>query len=431
MEKNIIGILGAIGYDDYGDDALLLCNVEELLMRNYKIIIFSYNPTKTISFLISMGILPLNALSERIEVVSDLNKYADEKKWLKYLNFCLNFKIDAIKTIYYQYLLLKLFKSIPTLQSDDSSLSEFIRNVSKCSCILNIGGGYLNHYHGAKIYSHILTHCVADKMGKKVVAYGQTIGPFNRIQKYLIKKHIKKIHHISVRDIGRSRSRLIEVGFPENRISEGPDDAIFMNWQNQDYLKQFEGKFIVTTNFGLFLKFSKMPLESIYQIFAEFFDYIIENMGAIILNISMTSSGADVSQGLNIQKLMKNNQSFFHLPLYVGVREIKSIIKSSNLVFSTRLHPIVFAVSEKIPYIGISSGGDYYDAKLMGISEIYGYDPSRHIINADNLSFDLLLWHLDIVLNDSYVNREDIYFSNQLKRKEDLDNISDIIKGNY
>lgn len=427
MERYAIGILGAIGYDDYGDDALLLCNVEELLKRNYNIVIFSYNPIKTLNLLISNGSLPLNACSERIEVVPDLNSYIDEKKWIRYLNFLFNFRVDALKTIYYRILLWKLANAMPTNQSDDSELSKYLQNVLKCSCILNIGGGYLNHYHGANVYSHILTHIIADESGKKIVAYGQTFGPLNSFQKYFIKKHIKKIHNISVRDIGRSKSRLIEIGFPENRISEGPDDAIFLNFHDQSITKQFEGKFIVVTNFGLFLKYSKMPLDSIHRIFAEFFDHIIENKNAIILNISMTSSGADINQGRTIQNLMKNKQFFFHLPLQVGVREIKSIIKNSDLIFSSRLHPIVFAISERKPYIGISSGGEYYDSKLIGISEIYGYDPTRHIINADDLSLRLLLKYLENTLEDTYSDRQELYLSNQLKRKNDLDDIVRLI----
>lgn len=421
MQRKTIGILGAIGYDDYGDDALLLCNIEELLKRNYNVIIFSYNPAITINLLISNGFLQFNAFSEHIKVVTDLNSYVNNIKWLNIFNFIFNFRIDMVKTVYYQYLMWKLPRLAHSFQSDNLALSEYLKNVQKCSCILNIGGGYLNRYHRTNIYSHILTHSIAVKMGKKTVAYGQTIGPFNKLQILLIKKHIKKIHHISVRDIGRSKLRLIEMGYPEDRISEGPDDAVFMNSKNQDFLKQFEGKFIVITNFGLFLNYSKTPLEIMYPIFAEFFDYIIENKNAIILNISMTSSGADVKQGLTIQKLMKNKQSFFHLPLHVSVREIKSIIKHSDLIFSSRLHPIVFAISDKKPYIGISSGGEYYDSKLIGISEIFGYNPFQHILNADDISFRLLLQYFDKALNDNYSNKEKFYLLNRSKRKNDLD----------
>jgi len=431
MKRNVVGILGTIGYDDYGDDALLLCNVEELLKRNYDIVIFSYNVARTMNLLLSNGFLPYNMRSERIEVVMDLNTYIDKNKWIVSSNKALNLGIDAIKTAYYQYLLWKLSRSITDLHSIDSELSDLVRNISKCSLILNMGGGYMNCYHGAKIYSSILTLSLADKMGKPVVSYGQTFGPLDKIQKYFVKKHIKKIHYISVRDVDRSKKRLIELGFPEKRISEGPDDAIFLNHRNaqkEKMLNQFEGKFIVITNFGLFLKYSRMPIASIHSIFADFFDYIVEEKNAIILNISMTSSGADVKQGLSIQSKMKNKQSFFHLPLYTGVKEIMDIIGKSDFVFSSRLHPIVFAISEKKPYIGVSSGGEYYDSKLIGISEIYGYDPIKHIINADNLSLDLLIQCFNKALNDEFIDKDGIYKLNKLKREQNLDAIEQIIE---
>lgn len=432
MTRDTIGVLGAIGYDDYGDDALLLCNVDELLKRDYNIIIFSYNTAKTTNLLLSNGFLPPNACSERIRVVMDLNAYIDKVKWIRYLNVALNLGVDAIKTLYYQYLHNVLLRSMTDHYAVDSELQDFMRNVSKCSLILNMGGGYMNQYHGANIYSSIITQSIAKKMGEPIVAYGQTFGPLDAIQKYFVGKGIQNIDHISVRDIGRSKKRLIELGFPESRISEGPDDAIFLgsgsiSKQNEIVLKQFEGKFIIITNFGLFLKYSKMPLASIHSLFAEFFDYMIEEKTAAILNISMTSSGGDVKQGLSIQNKMKYKQSFFHLPLYTGTNEIKAIIGKSNLVFSSRLHPIVFAISEKIPYIGISSGGEYYDSKLIGISEIYGYDPNNHIISADDLSLESLIQCSFRALNDDYTNKDNIYELNKLKRKQDLDNVKEYI----
>lgn len=434
MNRNKIGILGAIGYDDFGDDALLLCNIEELLKRDYNIVVFSNNIPKTTNLLISHGFLPLNACSDRVEIVNDLNAYVNQKNWLRYLNILINFGNDEIITIYYQFLHYKLCRSQNTNSSSDPALFNFIKNVKKCSLILNMGGGYMNYYHRSKIYSYIVAQSLAYNMGKKVIAYGQTFGPLSKIQKYLIKRHIQKIHHITVRDKNRSKPRLIELGFPEHRISEGPDDAIFLDYQNKDeltrdFLEQFDGKFIVITNFGMFLQYSKKSMEEIYQILAIFFDFLIEKQNAVILNISMTSSGIDVKQGLSIQQKMKNKKFFFHLPLYTNVNTIKLLISQSDLILSSRLHPIVFAISEKKPYIGISSGGEYYDSKLVGITEIYGYNPTNHVINADNLSHELLTQFYNRALNDCYSDKNDIFDANHAKRKFDLDNIRVIIEG--
>ncbi len=40
MINKTIGLLGAIGYDDMGDDALLLANLDALKSREYNILIF-------------------------------------------------------------------------------------------------------------------------------------------------------------------------------------------------------------------------------------------------------------------------------------------------------------------------------------------------------------------------------------------------------
>ena len=431
MNQKTIGLFGTIGYDDYGDDALLICNVEELQKRSYEIIIFSQNIAKTTNILISNGLLPVNGISNQIKIVKDLNSYVDEKNLLNYLDFPIDFflnkyfntKLDVFKTLYYKYLHYKLTNCLNGISGKNEFLSQYLNDLSKCSLILFMGGGYFNKYHGVKIYSHITALSLMARMGKKTVAYGQTFGPLSQSQTKFVKKYINKLDHVSVRDVERSKERLIELGYNENQISEGPDDAIFLK-SNDDYndiFKQLDGKYLVITNFGLFLKYSKIPLVAMYSIFANFLDYIIETNDGVILNISMTSSGIDIKQGLEIQKRMKYKNRFYHQPLYTSVKDIKAIIGKSDLIFSSRLHPIVFAISEKKSYIGISSGGEYYDSKLRGISEIYGYDPNKHIINADDLSLAMLIQLFNDAINDQYVGDEKIYEINKLKRKNDLD----------
>ncbi|WP_341537113.1 polysaccharide pyruvyl transferase family protein [Methanosarcina barkeri] len=295
---------------------------------------------------------------------------------------------------------------------------EYLTNIKECSLLLFIGGGYMNRYWGCKIYQFISTLSIAHEVGIPCIASGQTFGPLDDIQKKIVKKHINKLDYISTRDINRSKKRLLELGFDENKIIEGPDDAIFLS-KNMNYINRYDSSFVVTVNFGLFLKYSKYPLEYIYTIFAQFFDYLVDSKNAIILNISMTISGKDIEQGLSIQSKMKHKDKFYFVPLYTDLKTIKAIISTSDLVVSSRLHPIVFSISERRPYIGISGGGEYYNSKLMGISEIYSYISDNHIIEADNLSLDKLKNLLSSTLNEDY-RLNNIYELNETKRNNFL-----------
>lgn len=428
-----IGLFGAIGYDDKGDDALLLCNVESFVKLNYRIIIFTNNIAKTANLLKINDLLPPNGISDNIKIVESLGYYIDKScNFFRYIDIFLDklFKkrLNFFKTIYCVFLCYKLFLHIKGYAPINQFLRSYLRNIKECSLLLFIGGGYLNRYWGARIYQFIISLIIGKKFNLVTVASGQTFGPLDVIQKCLIKKNINKLDYISVRDVMRSKQRLIKLGCDKDKIVEGSDDAIFLTGYKTNTFAQYTKNFIVVANFGLFLRYSKNPLGYIYSVLAQFFDRIIENKEAIVLYVSMDVSGSDYSRGLIIQNNMKFKDKFYFVPLYTGVKEIKSIIGISNLIVSSRLHPIVFAISEKKAFIGITSGGEYYDSKLKGISEIYNYAPINHIINADDLTVDILHEYFARALHDKYDN-DNIYKTNEIKRKDFLKNIQKMIEG--
>lgn len=437
MENKTVGIFGAIGRDDIGDDAILLSNLYILIKENYKVIIFTYDISKTMNLLISNYFLPTNGISENIKIVRALD-YFDRKNFVETVYSLIDTLIEKIfkkrlnifLTMYKVYIYFKLKLNMKGYLSVDQYLIEYLNNIRDCSLLLFIGGGYINKYWGPMIYQFIISLSIGKEFGVPCIASGQTFGPLDVIQKKIVKKHIKKFDYISTRDINRSKQLLIELGYDQNKIVEGPDDAIFLtnNKQAENYTIQYNQHFIIVANFGLFLKYSKHSLDYLYTIIAQFFDYIIGSQNGIILNISMTTSGYDITQGLAIQDKMKYKDKFYFVPLYTELNKIKSIIRCSNIILSSRLHPIVFAISEKKPFIGISSGGEYYDSKLKGISEIYNYDPANHIINADDLTLEKLQEYCTRALNDKY-DIDSIYETNETKRKDFLKNMQKIIEG--
>jgi len=434
--NKIISLFGAIGYDDIGDDAIFLCNVESFIKLGYRIIIFTNNIAKTTNLLKVNDLLPPNGVSDNIKIVESLGYYIDRpRNPFKYIDRVIDIflyklfkkRLNFFKTIYCVFLCYKLLLHIKAHVPINQFLCSYLRNIKECSLLLFIGGGYINKYWGAGIYQFIISLIIAKKLNLVTVASGQTFGPLDTIQKCLIKKHTNKLDYVSVRDVTRSKQRLIQLGCDENKIVEGPDDAIFLTADKTDAFAQYTNNFIVVANFGLFLKYSKKPLGYIYSVLSQFFDDIIENKKGIILYVSMGVSGSDYSRGLIIQNNMKFKDKFYFIPLYTEAKKIKSIIGSSDLVLSSRLHPIVFAISEKKAFIGIASGGEYYNSKLKGISEIYNYDPKNHIINADNLTVDILQKYCTRALNEKYDN-DSIYKNNEIKRENFLKNIQKMIE---
>ncbi|HBI72886.1 MAG TPA: hypothetical protein DDY59_06835 [Lachnospiraceae bacterium] len=431
MKNKTIGLFGAIGYDDMGDDALLLSNLEAFEQKGYNIVIFSNNTSRTKNLLISNGFLTDSSISNKTRIVKNLNYYIKSHQLYMVVDIIVNRLLkssyDIVRTVNYYYVANKICKELDRKDMSNSQYLEYITNIKECSLILFIGGGYMNKYWGYHIYQFINALSIADKLGIPCVASGQTFGPFDYLQKSIVKKNIFKLKSIQTRDINRSKKRLLELGYHDDKITEGPDDAIFFS-RNEDYVNRYNAQFIVIINLGSFISYAKLPLETMYTILAQFFDYLVENRNAIILNISMTTREQDIDRGESIQSKMKYKEKFRYIALFTDLKTIKAIISSSNLVVSSRLHPIVFAISEKRPFIGISSDGEYYDSKLMGISEIYNYRPENHIIRADDLTLDKLKQCFILAMADKY-DRDHIYELNKNKREQFLKKIEDILMG--
>jgi len=442
MKKVKIGIFGSIGYDDIGDDALLLTNIEYFREKGYQLTIFTSNIARTRDFLTKEMFLSSDDISNKISIVESLDIFFSRSVTiLKYLDSLIDTISDKLfksrlglfnSSLYFHSLknkLLNICKENNNRKDIESiKLKEFIYNLKSCSLIFFIGGGYFNKHWGSKINQFLVTIDIAKRYKKPIIASGQTFGPLNIVQKGLFKKRVNYFDLFSVRDVNKSKSRLLEVGF-KNEIFEGPDDAIFLRKKSLEWRGISNSTFNIVINFGGFLRYSKKPLYKLYKEIAQFLDQLVTTKNARIIYISMDKGGADYLRGIEIQSKMENQKRMYFVPLNTGPREIKWIISKSNLVLSNRLHPVVFAIAEKIPFIGIVAGGDYYSSKLGGITEIYSYDSKNHLIDINKLNTKILNEYLVKSLHAKYDNTL-IYKRNRTKRMDFLKKTEKILNSN-
>jgi len=430
-----IGIFGSIGYDDIGDDALLISNIIELNKSGNKLIIFTKNISKTYDLLKVHHLVPSHGLSKNILVVESLDVYLSrETNVFKYFDFIVDtisdklFKsrLGVFNLSNVKYIKHKLQKCCKKNGVGNPKLNEFTKNIEKCSIILFMGGGYFNKHWGGKINQFLLTMDVAHYLKKPIFASGLTFGPLNIIQQILFKKRIHYFQHIAVRDVDRSAKNLARLKFCPLKVSEGPDDAIFLEKKKPLNFKIPISDFNVIINFGGFLKYSKKPINIIYQAIASLLDYLIKVKKAKIICVSMDRYSSDYLKGIKIQQYMENPEHLSFVPINTESSVIKNIINQSSLVIASRLHPIVFAIAEKTPFIGVSAGGEYYDTKLKGITECYGYVANKHIIDVNEIS----LKNLKKILNSALIDKpdNDIYIKNQAKRSEFLNILENFTK---
>jgi len=421
--KRTIGLFGAIGYDDIGDDAILLANIDALRNKNYKLIIFSRNQKKTNILLEKEGFINNDHNFNQIQVVESLDVYLSRKSNIfRYIDFIIDEIFDKLfrvrlglfNSFYFltlSYRLKNIYRNRKN-KKEKFLFADFISNIENCSVIFFIGGGYFNKHLGHKINQFLLALDIANYLSKPIIASGQTFGPLNIIQKKLFKKRIKWFKYFGVRDIKKSSNNLLELGFPIKNIIEGSDDAIFLDKRLVRYID--DSNFQVIVNLGGFIKYSK-NLSYFYQSLGKFLDELIKTKNAKVFYILMHSTGSsDYLRGKKIQKYMEFYKQMIFMPV-LSAKEIKYIISKSNFVISNRLHPIVFAISEKVPFIGISAGGEYYNLKLKGVSECYGYVPEKYIIDINKVTPKKLIKMFGFCINHFFPD-ENIYRKNKRKR---------------
>ncbi|MBD8067459.1 polysaccharide pyruvyl transferase CsaB [Bacillus sp. PS06] len=247
------------------------------------------------------------------------------------------------------------------------SFKEVMKAIKKSDGVISGGGGLLqdktgilsvSYYCGVMWFAHLLK--------KPFFVYAQGIGPIKyRFNKQLVANTLKKAALITVRD-DISKQFIEQIGVT-NDIYVVPDPVIGLNVEkmiSSNWLMNNldDSDFIVVT-----VRYWKKGTHYLERI-ASGLDSAMKNNHHKIVFIPMHGY-EDYLCSLEVKSKMSKEvqHNIYIVPPDLSIQEKASIIGSSQLLIGMRLHSLIFAAIKLIPFISIS-----YDQKIDVFTEVCG-----------------------------------------------------------
>ena len=295
---------------------------------------------------------------------------------------------------------------------------------AKADVIVSRGNDCFTEAHGIGIFlAHIYDHFLATMLNKKVVIYAQTIGPFGNnlmgtISKFLTKIVLNRTQLITVRE-KISEKILREIGVTKPAIYVTADSAFLLQPAPQKRVEE------IMSREGIDRKCSRpligMVISGVYKygflpqvkgseekylryvyLMKETVDYLVRKTDATVVLLVHVSSffesgkhdnllSKDICQSVehkNKVKLINNEYTY---------QELKGLIGQFDLFISSRMHPVIHALSMHVPVVAID-----YTYKAKGIMEMVGLD--EFVCDLKTLNLRDLTSRIDV----AYCSRETI-----------------------
>jgi len=267
---------------------------------------------------------------------------------------------------------------------------------AKADVIVSRGNDCFTDAHGIGIFlAHIYDHFLATMLNKKVVIYAQTIGPFKdnlmgSIFRFLTKIVLNRMELITVRET-ISEKILREMGVTRPAIYVTADSAFLLQPAPSKRVEEImlrEGVnkkcggpvvgIVISTvyNYGFLphVKSSKEKYRKYVKLMKEVVDYVASKLNAtvvLLVHVSSPPTSTDYDKLLNrdVYQLVKYKTKVKLINNEYTCQELKGIIGQFDLLISSRMHPIIHALSMYVPVVGIG-----YTYKAKGIMKMVGLD---------------------------------------------------------
>lgn len=271
---------------------------------------------------------------------------------------------------------------------------DIAQEYKKSDIVVSCGGAFLYSKTKSKveltIINHFLQIAYALSLGKKVVIYSQSIGPFkNPVVRHIAKKILKKVDMIFVREEISSKI-LNSLGLSNFKLSA--DSAFSLEketFQLENIINDEEKYIAITVRQWDFPGHDNRAVlyRNYISNIAKLIDYIIDKYNYEIIFIPQVigpNKHEDDRVAFNdlikeIKRKEKVNLKLLSYDLTPG--QIKYIYTKCRALIGTRMHSNIFALSESIPVIAIS-----YEHKTNGIMEMLNM--SNFTVNINEFTFE-------------------------------------------
>jgi len=247
---------------------------------------------------------------------------------------------------------------------------QLLHELFRADLLISGGGSIFQDITSARsLPYYISVVALAKILGKPVIFYAQGVGPINRsLSKFLMRLVGNRVDLITLRDhdsaiylerLGVSRPPMIITSDPVFSLQPEPGDR-----EDMDKLLQemgLRGQVLV----GVAVR-QWLALEGYQEALARVLDELAER-DCRILFIPMAYP-EDIPAARKVMNLMKNDALL--LERHLGAREHLALIAHLDIMIGMRLHALIFAASQGVPFVGIS-----YDPKVDAFLKLFEMKP--------------------------------------------------------
>jgi len=387
-----IGILGALGTGDVGDEAMLIALLGELrkLESDSEFAVFSLNPKLTESYT-GISCLPMAHAwnSRRKNPIAILTNAA----------FWLESKFSALVPIRFRrsevnrgqwtarFVYLGLLKRARRLAAEfnrtghlggNSILRKHISDISSVDVLIYLGGGYINSWHvKAQSYLYLISSVVAVELGIPVIGTGLNLGPFNTFDLNHISPILKKFSLIGVRDEQQSIQALKEMGiYSESKHYFSSDDATNLPPKFDQALSQWADQ--ASPYISLHVHYWRLS-ECDWQHFSRKIATVIESIiSKADINIVMlpmifghNTAAFDARALTDIADQCAHSDRILMAPEHLTPQNLRYLYGRASRALVCRHHSMVFSLAADVPTTALAYD-EYYQQKLFGIASRRG-----------------------------------------------------------
>jgi polysaccharide pyruvyl transferase WcaK-like protein len=387
-----IGIIGALGTGDVGDEAMLLSFIRELREINpeYKVSVFSVNPSLTENY---TGIpceptahawhaprknplATILVIADRVEEILTKSlpilrrqKEVNRGQWIA--------RLIHLSVLRRARRLGKKMRDRGIL-AGRGSLQSHIRQISNLDALIFLGGGYINSWHvKANSYLYLLSAVVAFELGTPVMGTGMNLGPFNSFDLGRIAPILKRFSLIGLRDDRESVKALkfMDIYSPRKH-SYSNDDAINLPATSDPELEKWTAD--VGPYISLHAHYWRLtPIQwlDFAAKLAKVVDALIADTGYSIVMLPMifgpSSELFDARALRDIAEHCVNSTSMRMAPNNLGPEQLRYLYGKAASAIVCRHHSMVFSLAAGVPTTALYFDA-YYRQKMVGVASSFG-----------------------------------------------------------
>jgi len=223
---------------------------------------------------------------------------------------------------------------------------------------------------------------LAQVFNLKTIFFAQGVGPVNNsFYRFLIKKVLSRVDFLSVRDLN-SKLFLEEIGIERNKIKLIDDPVYGLN-----ICKGSDSEVSNTKKIGVSVR--SWQDNSYLQKVAEFLNYLIKKEEYTV-TIFPFHEGEDERVSEQLKNMLYTQAEI--IDYTDDMKKINNLYSTFDVFIGVRLHSLIFAAINCVPFIGIS-----YDPKVESLIQEMNYQPN---ITTDNITEEQLIKSYDIIKDE-------------------------------